>query len=160
MNDDARLGKFIRLFGNIFFTFIGFLLVVGLLFIGLKYFFGFLDNFKITESIFTLGIIMIPGLFFIPVFLYYFKRTIRLPKGGAKVFSYLVFVVVIGAWLYSLVTDVYTYFQTHYNEIAKYFSYSILMLGGSIALLFIVGIVQALAAPDEKDWIDVNKNSR
>lgn len=153
MDDNSRVGKYIRLFGNIFFTFIGFLLSLALLILLLKLFFGLLDKFRITSFLYTLFVILVPACFFIAVNLYYWKRTRSYQVAWAKIISFVLFSIMLASWSTCLVRDVYTYFTSGHQDIGSYWSFSLVMLAGSVFLVFLVGIIQALAAPAEPDWL-------
>ncbi len=152
MDDNARGAKYIRLFGSIFFSFIGFLLLLALLIVAVRVFFGILDYIPFTKYLYMMLIIMFPAAFFITLALYYWKRTKTFPVKWAKNLSIIFFIAILVAWSIALVVDCATYFQFGYSAIGKYWSYSLAYLASSVGLIFFIGGMQALALPEEEDW--------
>lgn len=157
MTNEEKVGRYIRLFGNIFFSFVFFLLFLVAIFFIIKFAFGFLDSFSFTEIFFRSVMILAPGIFFISVVLYYWKRTKKVISPAAKYISMAIFVVILCAWAYSMVNDMITFSKHGYDDIKRYFSFSLTMLAGSIGLILFIGVMQALAEPEEEDWLRANE---
>jgi hypothetical protein len=149
--------KYIRLFGTIFFTFIGFIVALGLLILGLRTIFGVLDYMPWFSVMFTLFIICVPAVLFITVYIIYVKHTKPHPSKAAKIFSYIIFTIALGAWLYFWVLDIIIFFKHHYTSIGEYHCYNLAFLAANVFIIFLVGIVQALSTKKEVDWMEKSK---
>ena len=156
MNKEEKIGRYIRLFANIFFSFVFLLLFLVAIFFLIKYVFGFLDSFSFTEIFFRSVMILAPGIFFLSVVLYYWKRTRKVLAPVARYISFIIFAVMLAAWVYSMISDMIIFSKHGYDDIKRYFSFSLTMLAGSIGLIFLVGMIQALAEPEEEDWLAAN----
>lgn len=152
MEDTAA--KYLKLFWAIFFSFLGFLGVLALLLVILRFFTGLLDKIPGTAYVFTFFIIAMPAAFFISVFLIYRRRTKNHPSAGARIASYILFAAALGAWFFFFVKDMMLFFTKFYAQVGQYMSYDIFLLGGSILCIFLVGIIQALALPKKKHWLE------
>ncbi len=151
-------GKYIRLFGTIFFTFIGFVVVMLLLMLGLRLIFGILDFIPWFSLFFTLLIICVPAIIFITVYFIYFKHSKGHASAPVKLFSNLMFAIAVGFWIYFWVTDIFIFFKHHYNGIDSYHTYNLAFLAANVGLIFFIGIVQALTTKKEVDWMERHKN--
>ena len=147
-------GKYIRLFGTLFFTFIGFILTLFLIMFGLKVLFGVLNTIPWFSAMFTLLIVCVPAVLFITVYLIYFKQTKTHFSAAVRYFSYAVFTIAITSWLYFWVLDFIIFFKMHYNGISEYNCYNLAFLSANVFAIFFVGIVQALKAKKEVNWMD------
>jgi hypothetical protein len=58
------------------------------------------------------------------------------------------------AWGIVLVLDLGTFFRTNAREIASFYSYNVIFLSLNVATIFLVGVMQALSAEKEKDWME------
>ena len=154
---EDKFAKYLQLSNRLIITLVASVAALILLLYGLRLAFGLLDSIPWFVYIFTLFIIMVPTLLFITVFLIYFSRTRQHPSAGVRYLSWSLFVVALIVWFYFLVTDLITFFKTGSQSINNYNGYSVLFVSGSIALIFIVGIIQALSTPKEKDWIEKRK---
>jgi hypothetical protein len=154
MNDD---GKYIRLFGTIFFTFMGFIAAFALLMVGLKYTFRMLDHIPWFSLMFTLFIVCVPAVLFITVYLIYIKHTKPHPSMGARIFSYIIFAVALCAWAYYWFLDFIIFFKHHYNSIGEYHCYNLAFLAANVGTIFLVGIVQALSTKKELGWMEKSR---
>jgi amino acid transporter len=154
MNDGD---KYVRLFGTILFTFIGFIVALALLILGLRFIFGVLDYMPWFSVLFTLLIVCVPAVLFITVYIIYIKHTKPHSSKAAKVFSYIVFAIALAAWLYYWVQDFIIFFKHHYNSIAEYNCYNLAFLSANVGLIFLVGIVQALSTKKEVDWMEKSR---
>lgn len=152
-------GKYIRLFGTLFFTFIGFIIAVILLLLGIRLLFGVLSYIPWLSNIFTLFIICVPAALFISVFLLYFYRTKSHPSAPARIISYIFFTAALAAWLYVLLVDVILFFKSYYVAIGEYMSYDMLFLTSNVILLVITAMIQGLTLKKEEDWMEKHKVS-
>jgi hypothetical protein len=146
--------KYIRLFGIILLTFVSFIIALGLVIVSLRSIFGMLDYMPWFSVLFTLIIICTPAVLFITVYLIYVKHTKPHPSKAAKIFSYFIFAVALGAWLYFWVLDFIIFFKHHYNNIDAYHCYNLAFLSANVFFIFLVGIVQALSTKKEADWME------
>ena len=147
-------GKYLRLFGTLFFTFIGFIVALFLIMFGLKVLFGVLNYIPWFSAMFTLLIVCVPSVLFITVYLIYFKQTKTHFSSAVRYFSYSVFTIAIASWLYFWVLDFIIFFKMHYNGISEYNCYNLAFLSANVFAIFFVGIVQALKAKKEVSWMD------
>jgi chromate transport protein ChrA len=150
-------GKYIRLFGTIFFSFIGFIAAFALLMVGLKYTFRILDHIPWFSLMFTLFIICVPAVLFITVYLIYIQHTKPHTSKSAKIFSYIIFAIALAAWIYYWFLDFIIFFKHHYSSIGEYHCYNLAFLAGNVGILFLVGIVQALSTKKELGWMEKNQ---
>lgn len=147
-------GKYLRLFGTMFFMFIGFILAIILILVGLKFFFGLLSYIPGVVHLFTLFIICVPAVLFISVYLIFFKRTATHPSRPARIFSYILFTLALAAWAFFFVSDLIIFFRHLYTTVGEYMSYNLIFLAANVFLIFLVGIIQALTVKKEPDWLD------
>ena len=149
-----RHGNYIRLFGTLFFTFIGFIIAVMLVLLGLRGLFGLLSFIPGLVNIFTLFIISVPAALFISVYIIYIRRTASHPSPPVRIISYILFAAALIAWVYFFITDLVIYFKHYYTAVAEYMSYDLIFLVTNVFSIFFVGIIQALTAKKEVDWFD------
>ena len=147
-------GKYLRLFGTLFFVFIGFISTLFIVMYGLKIMFGVLDAIPWFSAMFTLFVICVPAVLFITVYFIYFIQTKTHFSKAVRFFSYAVFTLAIASWLYYWVLDFIIFFTKHYNSIAEYNCYNLAFLSANVFAIFFVGIVQALKAKKEVNWMD------
>ena len=150
-------GKYIRLFGTLFFTFIGFIVALILLLLGLRLIFGILSYIPWLANIFTLFIICVPAALFISVFIIYFFRTKKHPSAAARVFSYIIFAAALCVWVYVWVNDLVTFFRHYYMAVGEYMSYNMLFLAANVLSLFLVAMIQGLSTKKEPDWMEKHR---
>lgn len=151
---ESTYSKYIRLFGNIFFLFLGFILLLVIIVLGLRLFFGLLSYIPWISIIYSLFILLTPLCIFGTAFLVFFKRTFRHPSASVRVISYIFFTGILLCWLGFTVYDLLTFFKHQYQSIDKYYSYNLLFLTINVFGLFAIGIMQALSLPKEVDWMD------
>ena len=151
---EDHFGKYLRLFGTIFFSFIGFIIAMILLLLGIKLLFGLMSYIPWFTYVYMIFIILVPAGLFIPAYLVYFKRTVSHPNKTIRLISFLIFTVAILTWSIFLVLDMITFFKHAYNAIGMYRSYDMLFLAANVACFFIIGVMQAFTAVKEKDWME------
>jgi hypothetical protein len=154
MND---AGKYIRLFWILFLAMTGFLIVLILLFLGLRLVMGLVNELPWISYIYTLFILSVPAAIFITAFSIYSYRTRSHPSGPVRIISYLLFGIFLCAWLVFYTMDIITFFRTSQTVIEPYKSWNLIFLSANVACLFIVGIIQALSSAKEEDWLERNK---
>jgi len=159
MNDHDTGAKYLRLFGTIFFCFIGFLVALVLLFFVMRFIFGMLSYLPFLNTVYLFIMVLVPSTLFISIFVIYFKRTKYVTARLVKYISLTLFIVLIIAWLAALAVDIYTFFAKHYTDIQYYKSFNLLLIGTSVFVIFFTGILQALASPPEKDWMDRKRDT-
>ena len=147
-------GKYLRLFGTLFFTFIGVIVSLLLIMLGLRLLFGILDYIPWFSLMFTLFVVCVPAILFITVYVIYIKHTKAHPSTPVKVFSYTVFTAALAAWLFFWVKDIMVFFKHYYNGISEYNCYNLAFLSANVFAIFFVGIVQALTVKKEVNWMD------
>ena len=149
-----RFGKFLQLFWNIFFSVIGFIILLSLILLALKYFMGALDYFHWFRNFYLSLILLVPSVLFTTVFVIYFKRTKSHQSKAIRLISNFIFITAILSWLLVVVLDSIQFINKGSADIDKYYSYNLLYLVINVASIFFVGIIQALSAPKEKDWME------
>lgn len=151
---EDRFGKYIRLFSSLFFLVIGFIVGVILLMLLLRLFFGLLSYIPWVTYIYMGFIILVPAALFMPAFIIYFRRTASHPSKLVKWVSYAVFSIALLAWSVFLVMDVAVFFKHAYTTIGMYRSYDMIFLAANVACFFLIGVMQALTADKESDWME------
>ena len=149
-----RHGNYIRLFGTLFFTFIGFIVAILLTVLVMRGVFGLLNFIPGLVNIFTLFIISVPAALFISVYIIFLRRTGTHPSAPARVISYILLGTALMAWVYFFIKDLVIYFKHYYTAVGEYMSYNMYFLAGNVFCIFLVGIIQALTVKKEPDWMD------
>ena len=152
-------GKYLRLFGTLFFTFIGFLVAFALLMLGIKFFFGLLSYIPWFTYMYMILILMFPTCLFLSAYIIFFRKTKYHPSKPVRIVSYIIFSAAISFWLWFFVSDLILFSRSpkNGNGIDGYETYNLLFLAISVFLLFFVGIIQALTTVKEKDWMERQK---
>src|SRR5215212_4189974 len=109
MEDNS--GKILRLFGTLFFTFLGFIVALALLMLGVRFFFGLLSYISWIDYFFMIFILSVPAALFITVFIIYFKRTRSHRSPAVRWISYTIFVAALLAWIFYFVKDLILFSQ-------------------------------------------------
>ena len=156
---EDKYEKYVQLTFHLIFTFVGFIVALMLLLLGLRLLFGILDQIPVLVYIYMLTIILVPAAVFVTVFMIFIKRSIQFPKVVIKWISLLLFAAALLAWAIVLVLDVGTFFRTSNREIAAFYSYNVIFLSLNVATIFLVGVMQALAADKEKDWMEKRRQT-
>ncbi len=151
---EDKYSKYINLSLKLFLTFFVFVVSLLLLLFGLKLIFGLLDSIPWFVVLYLFIIIIVPAALFISIFLIYFRRTRSHPSLAVRWISYIVFSIALCGWGVSLVLDMIHFVSKQSREIGGYYGYNIFLLAGSVALIFLVGVMQALAGEKEKDWME------
>ena len=151
---EDRFSKYFHLSFNLFFTFLAFILSLVIIMLGLKYLLRFLDYLPWFVYVFTLFIIVVPGALFLSIFSIFFRRTATHPSAVVKWISYTIFAIALIGWCIFFVLDMITFVKTGSRQIGSYYSYNIFLLAGSVATIFLVGVLQALSTEKEKDWME------
>lgn len=156
---ENRFEKFFQLFGGLFFTFVGIIISIALILLGIKVLMSGLDQISWMNYLYMSTMLLIPPVIFISGFTIFLFRTRRHPSKAARWFSYPIFIATILAWLCIFVIDFRYFLQTKEGEIGFYYCFSLICLGSSMALIFLMGIIQALAMPAEKDWLEKHQSA-
>ena len=156
---EDKYTKYIQLTIRLFFTFIGFIIALALILLGLKFLFGMLDKIPWFVFMYMLFIIMVPATLFISIFIIYFKRTAEHPSRLVRGISYTVFAIALLFWGACFVLDIIGFFKKGSREIGHYYSYNIFLLAASVVVIFLIGVLQALSTEKEKDWLE-KRNDR
>ena len=154
---ESTYSKYLRLFGNIFFLFLGFVVAFVLLIVAFRLLFGLLSFIPWLRVIYMMFIILMPVSVFGTAFIVFFKRTALHNSKPIKIISYIIFTAILLSWLYFTGYDLITFYKFQYTSIDKYYTYNLLFLSINIFCLFGVGIMQALSAPKEIDWMQRGK---
>jgi len=151
---EDHFGKYLRLFGSIFFSVIGFIVAIALLLLGVRVLFGIMSYIPWFTYVYMIFIILVPAGLFIPAYIVYFKRTGAHPSKVVKWISYLLFSIAILTWTVFLVLDMITFFRFAYASIGMYKSYDMIFLAANVVCFFLVGVMQAFTTAKEKDWME------
>jgi hypothetical protein len=157
---EDQFSKYLRLFGNILFSFIGFILLSALLLLGLRFLMGALDYMSWFSYIYMCCMLLLPAGLFISVYMIFYKRTKNHPVKIVRLLSNLLFAVGILIWIVLLVIDFVNFFKNGYQDIGKYFSYQLLPLTSNVAVVFLTGVMQALTTAKEKDWMEKHADNK
>jgi hypothetical protein len=151
---EDSFGKYLRLFGTLFFVFLGFLVSLALLMLGIKFFFGMLNYIPWFTYLYMSFIIMFPAAIFVTAYIIFFRRTKNHPSRPIRMISRAIFVMALLAWAYFFISDLVIFFRHFYTTIERYNTYNLLFLSINIGCIFFVGVMQALTTEKEKDWMD------
>ena len=151
---EDRFGKYIRLFGTLFFLVIGSILAFTLVLLAIKLLFGLMGYIPWFTYVYTAFIMLVPSALFITVYIIYFKRTAAHPSKIIRWVSYFIFSAVLIAWAVFFVLDMKIFYEHVYASIGMYHSYDMIFLTVNVACLFIVGVMQAFTTAKEKDWME------
>jgi hypothetical protein len=151
---EDTFGKYLRLFGTLFFTFIGFIIAFILLMLGIRGFFGLLSYIPWFTYVFMVLILMFPASLFISAYIIYFIKTKTHPSKIIRTISYSLFSVALLFWAYFFVSDLILFFRHFYNTIDMYSTYNLLFLAINVGCFFFIGVMQAFTTEKEKDWME------
>jgi hypothetical protein len=151
---EDNLSKYLKLSGSILLSFLSFIIVLALVMIGLRFFFGLLGNLSWVVFIYLLFIISVPAAIFVTAYIVFYKRTNSHPSKIVRIISKIFFIIALLAWLIFYVIDIISFAKFGYPEIEKYYSFNLLFLFCNVACIFFVGVLQALTSEKEKDWHD------
>ncbi|MEO6488516.1 MAG: hypothetical protein ABIO04_01140 [Ferruginibacter sp.] len=151
---DDRFGKYLRLFGTLFFSLIGLILALILILLGIKFLFGLVSNVTWITYAYMIFILLIPAALFIACYIVYFKRTSTHPNTAVRWISYTIFSLALISWITFICLDAVTFYKHTYTAIGMYRSYDMIFLAINVAIFFIVGVIQALTTKKEVDWMD------
>ena len=149
-----QAGRFLRLFGNILFSVIGFVLLVSLVMLLLRLISSGFDAIPWFTYFYMCLIILIPPTLFVTVYIIFFKKTKFHPSKTVRLVSYSLFSAGILSWFICLFIDFREFFTNHYPDIEKYYGYNLLFLFINVAVIFFTGVLQALTTEKEKDWME------
>jgi hypothetical protein len=151
---EDQSGKYFRLMGTLFLSFVAFILALGLILLGLRFIFGLLNQIPWFAYLYMGLLIFLPVALFGSIFLIYFKRTKYHPSKIIRGISYSIFTTFLLAWAIFFVLDLRTFFTRFSFEISKYHSYEMIFLIANVAAIFLIGVMQALSTEKEKDWME------
>lgn len=149
-------GKYVQLMGTIMLSALGFALAMTLVFLLMRLFFEALKFLPWLDYLYVAFIICVPAAIFFTAYLIFFKKSLHLSNTFIKYFSLTLFVIMLTAWLAFFMTDLVSFIRFQYTNISEYYSFNILFLFANVLVIFFVGVMQALAAPPEKDWMERN----
>lgn len=153
MNDP---GKYIRLFATLLLGFIGFIVALILLFLGIRLVFGFVNELSWFTYVFSVFVLSVPAAIFITAFTIFYFRTRQHASKAVRIISSIIFGLFICAWIFVYISDMIAFFTKGQTQIVDTMSWNIIFVVASISCLFIMGIIQALSAPKEPDWLERN----
>jgi hypothetical protein len=153
MPQEDKFIKYTKLYILIFLLFLSIPVIFGLVMVSL-YQFSKLISSRPVDMLFELAVMAIPIAVFSTAYIIFFRRTKQHPSKIVRSISYFLFIVALCYCTIVLVLDMYSFFTTKGHVITDYYSFSLLCLAGNIALLFIIGLLQAFTTAKEKDWMD------
>jgi hypothetical protein len=156
---EPKPARFLQLLALIGFVFIGTLLTVLLILLSFRFLMAALDQIPWLTYIYMGVMLCIPPVLFCTVFYIFFKRTGSHPSKPVRLFSKSVFILAIAYWLFLLGTDLVFFLKNGYGELGKYETYNLIPLFSTVALIFFMGVLQALTTEKEKDWMDKYKDA-
>lgn len=151
---EDRFGKYLRLFGSIFFLGIGIILAFILVLLGIKLLFGLMSYIPWVTYVYTIFIILVPSALFIPAYIIYIKRTAAHPNKIIRWVSYFLFSVALVTWVVFLSLDIVIFYKHAYASIGMYHSYDMIFLIANVACFFLTGVMQAFTTKKEVDWME------
>jgi hypothetical protein len=154
---EDKYGKYVRLFGTLFFAMVGFIVALILLLLGVRLIFGLLSFIPWSVYIYMLFIIAVPAVLFIGIYIIYFRRTTSHNSAVVRYISYGIFSIALIFWAIFFVLDLIKFFKYAYPDIEKYRSYDMIFLSANVAAIFLIGVMQAFSSPKEKDWMERNR---
>lgn len=147
-------GKYIKLFGLLAGTFFSFILALVLFFLFMKFVFGLLPYISWIEYLYMVIIIAVPATLFITIFWIFFGRTKRFNPKSLRYIFLTIFVALIITWAVLFVMDIVSFFKFEKTDIKDYISFNMYFLSINVAVIFLIGIIQALTAPKKEEWFD------
>ncbi len=156
---EPKPARFLQLLALIGSVFIGTLLTVLLILLSFRFLMAALDQIPWLTYIYMGVMLCIPPVLFCTVFYIFFKRTGSHPSKPVRLFSKSVFILAIAYWLFLLGTDLVFFLKNGYGELGKYETYNLIPLFSTVALIFFMGVLQALTTEKEKDWMDKYKDA-
>lgn len=147
-------GKHIRLFGTIFLSLLGFLAGIALLLFLFRWLMVGMDQFRWFNHVYMVLMLLLPSLILGSAFTLFFIRTRHHPSAGIRLVSRILCSLALLYALFVVFHDLWFFYQHRYAEINRYLSFGLLFLVSEVALLFFVGVLQALTTGKEKDWME------
>lgn len=146
--------KKLKLVLNMFLAGMAFLFALVLLFFFMKLVFGVLRYMSWLDYVFAVFMVCVPAVLFVTAFSIFFRRTLMYPVKPVRLISLAILGPAIVGWVVLFIRDIIHFFQSHKIDIGHYWSYEKTWLVSSVALIFILGVVQALSLPREPDWME------
>jgi hypothetical protein len=146
--------KYAKLVFNIFMLVFGFILACVVLFVIMRLLFGLMTMMPWLDYVFAVMLVIIPTALFVTAYGIFIKRTLRFPVKSVKVITIIPMALIIAAWMVIFILDLVQFFQSHRLDIDAYYSYHKSVLIPSVAIIFILGLIQAWSSPSEPDWLD------
>lgn len=150
-------GRFLRLFGNIFFSLIGIIVLVALIMLALRLISSGFDAIPWFTYFYMCIVLLIPPTLFGTVHIIFFRKTKYHPSTWVKYISYFLFTPLLISWAVILIIDFKEFFTNHYPDIERYYAFNLLILFINVAVVFFIGVLQALTTEKEKDWMERRK---
>lgn len=150
---EDRFLKYSKLYILIFLLFLAIPVILGLL-VATFYGISKVVSSNAADLIFGLGMITLAPALFSSVYVVFFKRTKQHPSATVRILSKILFVTGIVCSIAILVIDIITFFKKFEIDITAYRCFSLAYLAGNVALIFLVGIMQAFTTQKEVDWME------
>lgn len=157
---EDNLSKFLKIAGLTLLTGIIFLLSILLIVLGLRFFFGLFGHMAWVVLMYKMLILALPVVLFITVYVQFFRITRRHSVKMVRMFSQSIFILAGVSWLLAYAYDLRNFITASGEGIIMgqtvrdYLSFNTFFLTAHVSLLLITGVIQALAAPPEKDWME------
>ena len=156
---EPKPARFIQLLALIGSVFIGTLVAVFLLLLLFRVMMAALDQIPWLTYMYMGVMLCVPPVLFCTVFYIFFKRTDSHPSKPVRLFSKSIFLLAIAYWVILLGIDLVFFMKNGYGELGKYETYNLIPLFSTVALIFFMGVLQALTTEKEKDWMDKYKDA-
>lgn len=156
---EPKSARFLQLLALIGSVFVGVLVSLLLILVIFRFMMAALDQIPWLTYIYMGVMLCIPPVLFSTVFYIFFKRTGSHPSKPVRLFSKSVFLLAIVYWMYLLITDFIFFLQNGYGELGKYGTYNLIPLFATVALIFFMGVLQALTTEKEVDWMEKHKKA-
>jgi hypothetical protein len=152
---EDTLSKYIRLFAYLLLTALGVIALLALVLFLFKTFFGVVDSLSAFSYAYKLLFLSLPVIVMLSAFIVFLKRVSFHPLAWVRWLSNILSYAVIAAIGYVFVKDLLRFYDAPANmPAAAYGSYDLVFLSIVIGTLFLLGIIQALTLPAEKDWME------
>lgn len=157
---EDNLSKFLKIAGLVLLSLLIFLIAVALLVVGLRFIFGLFGHMPWVVLFYKMVILVLPAALFINVYIYFFRITKRHSSRSARNISFFVFAVAVLTLILAYGYDLRSFITLSGRDtsagstVRNYLSYHTVFLSAHVLCLILIGVLQALAAPAEKDWLE------
>ena len=151
--------NFLALLGTWLLVFLGFVLIMAVVFFIMKLIFVPVFEQRWFELLFYIAMLSAPFVLFEFVYVVFFRRTKMHPSAAIRIISKILFIAGMAYCLLYYVLDFISFFKKEYYAVTDYRTFDLRFLCINIFGLFAIAILQALTTAKEVDWTqkDVNR---